>query len=129
MRVAKNDDELKALILKDIKSAMNKAERKALGDMFETTTGFYSGNPKKYVRTRLLGSTPRTEKIGGGMGFRAYLDTSTGYTTGKHPGMEEVLGWAETQSMGIVGGPLKWEETEERIVQDADDALSEYFNR
>lgn len=127
MRVARNDKELEALIMKDIQSAMHKAERKALGDMFEATTGFYSGNPKKYKRTRLLGSTPRTEVTNGGMGFRAYLDTSTGYTTGSKPGMETVLGWAETGGAGLLGH-LEWNQTEQRIVQDADAALKEYFD-
>lgn len=130
MRVARNDKELEALIQKDIRRAMSKAERKALGDMYETTYGFYTtGDPKKYERTGLLGSTPRTSTNTDGMGFEAYLDTSTGYTTGSKPGMEKVLGWAETQSAGIVGGPFKWEDTEKKIVQDADAALSEYFDK
>lgn len=127
MRVARSDSELNKLILADIKAAISQAEEKALGDMFEATNGFYTGSPKKYKRTFALGTTPRTEKAGGDAGFRAYLDTSYTYGTGSHPGMEKVLGWAEVQAAGIVGGPLRWDDAESKIIADTDAALKEYF--
>ena len=127
MRAARNDKELDALILADLKRAMENAEWRARGDLMAATWGFYSGDPTKYRRTGMLARTPKTEKAGGDAGFRAYLDTSYTYPNGSHPGMETVLGWAEKQEAGLVGGPLEWDKTETEIIKDAEAALKEYF--
>ena len=126
MRAARSYAELDALILADIRAAIAKAEEKAKADLQDATNAFYTGSPKKYVRTDLLRQTPRTESTGGDAGFRAYLDTSTGYTTGSNPGMETVLGWAETGAAGVIGH-LDWDAAERRVIDDADAALKEYF--
>lgn len=126
MRVVSSDAELRAAILADIGAAMAKAEKQALGDMFAVTEGYYSGSPKKYKRTGLLRQTPRTERAGGDAGFRAYLDTGTGYGTGSKPGMETVLGWAESGAAGLLGH-LDWDGAEKNIVAHAEAALHEYF--
>ena len=126
MRTVSSDAELRAAILADMKAAISKASGQALGDMFAVTHGYYAGSPKKYKRTGLLGQTPRIEGAGGDAGFRAYLDTGTGYGTGMCPGMETVLGWAESGAMGLLGH-LDWDGAEKNIIEHAEAALHEYF--
>ena len=127
MHVVRSDAELRAAILADMRSAMEKAEKQSLSDMQAATNAFYSGSPKRYKRTGALRSTPKTETGGGDAGFKAYLDTAHTYSTGKHPGMETVLNWAEASAYGLLGH-LEWKATEKKIIDNAKDALKEYFS-
>lgn len=106
---------------------MDKAEALALGDLYEETGRFYgSGEPKKYIRTGQLANTPKTDGVQVGsdtLEFRAYLDTSGGYSTGSKPGMEKVLDWAANHGAGVVGGPLDFDRALENIKRDVSAAI------
>lgn len=90
---------LNAALMKDLISAMKEAEYMAMCDMKEGTDVFYGGgSPKMYTRTGALGMTPKTSDfsssasgLGGQVSFKAYLDQSGNYTTGKRPSMATVL--------------------------------------
>lgn len=123
MPTATSSAQLRQMLMRNLVSAMGKAEQLALGDLYEETGRFYgSGEPKKYVRTGQLANTPKTDGIKAGadsVEFKAYLDTSGGYSTGSRPGMATVLGWAENHGAGVVGGPLDFNRAMNNIIRDA----------
>lgn len=99
MKTVRSLAELNKALMKELSAAMKEAEYMAIGDMKEGTEVFYSGgSPKRYHRTGALGMTPKTSDFslssggfGGQASFKAYLDQSGGYTTGKRPSMATVL--------------------------------------
>ena len=136
MGAAYNDDELARLIMQDIQSAVQETETKAVDDMKYGMEYFYSGGPpKSYKRTEQLKKTPRTSKIRvtkTHAEFKAYLEDSGGYTTGKHPSMAQVLDLTETgSSPGLnpaVGNTGYWDLTCQLIENDFDSAMQQYFD-
>lgn len=122
MPTATNAAQLRKMIMRSLQGAMEKAEVLALGDLYEETGRFYmTATPDKYRRTGQLANTPKTDGVSVGadsVEFKAYLDTSGGYSTGSRPGMETVLNWAADQSAGIVGGPLDFDRAMNNIIND-----------
>lgn len=141
MRVARNDKQLRDLILKDMKAAMTAVKQSALADMQEATDYFYIGRePKSYRRTYALGDTPSVSNIkvdAGGLMFCAYLDDGTHYTSGSRPSMGEVLRLADqgipfTTRNGFdarptVGNKGFWEKAEKEIEKSLYKIMGEYF--
>lgn len=142
MASAKNSKQLNALIMKDLKKAASVASQKMLADMYEETEGFYSGsNPKMYQRTGALGDTPRTTAIsssssgnGGEVSFKAYLDTSHQYTTGRGPSMKTVLDLANNGGdmknppmRAVVGNTGFWDRAEEKMEKDFNETMMKFF--
>lgn len=139
--VCRNMQELETALMSEIRKAMNVVSEKALADMQEETWGFYSDTqPKVYERTGALGDTPRTTALHvsrNGVSFRAFLDTSHRYTTGKYPTMLDVLNLANyhtvNSSVGYlretVGRPGFWERANTKIYRSFNDTLATFFRR
>ena len=72
--------QLKKLLMRNMKSAMNAANAKILSDMYEETGKFYTkGSPKRYIRTGALANTPETTNTtqsGNTVSFTARLNTA-----------------------------------------------------
>ena len=96
MPTANNMAELRAMLLKEMSSAMKEASETALADMQEATDYFYAGGtPKKYTRTGALGDTPTVTDVrrsgSDAVAFDAYLNEQSSYTSGSRPTMGQVL--------------------------------------
>lgn len=132
--VVRSIDELERALRKEMQKAMRVVSEKALADMYEETGGFYTGGePKVYERTGALGDTPRVTPptVGGdSVSFKAYLDTSGGYTTGKQPSMETVLTLANTGSYpgmrSTVGRTHFWDRAKDKINDDFLSTMSSF---
>ena len=139
---AKNMKELEQMLLKEMRKAMNVASERMLADMYDETGGFYTqGNPKMYQRTGALGDTPKTTAVsssGNVVSFKAYLDTSGGYTTGDNPSMAQVLDLANygkpwtTKSGSLARATLGkkgfWERAEKKMQRTLDRTMRQFFN-
>lgn len=115
MPTANNMAELRAMLLKEMSSAMKEASETALADMQEATDYFYAGGtPKKYTRTGALGDSPMVTDVkragGDAVAFDAYLNDQSSYMSGSRPTMGEVLLLADqgipfTTKNGANAGP------------------------
>lgn len=130
--VASNMSQLNAMLLKELKKAMNVTSEKVLADMHEETGKFYTrGNPKMYQRTGALGDTPDTTALTVGsnsVSFDAYLDQSHHYTTGTF-NMPQVLERAESTHFraGILGKPKFWEQSEKKMEKTLKRVMKKFF--
>lgn len=138
---AKNMKELEQMLLKEMRKAMNVASERMLADMYDETGGFYTqGNPKMYQRTGALGDTPKTTAVsssGNVVSFKAYLDTSGGYTTGDNPSMTQVLDLANYGKPWTTksGSPARttlgkkgfWERAEKKMQRTLDRTMRQFF--
>ena len=142
MGSARNAKQLNALIMKDLKKAAHIASEKMLADMYEETGDFYTGGePVMYRRTGALGDTPRTTSIsasstadGGSVSFKAYLDTSTSYTTGRNPSMKTVLDLANNGGdmtnppmKAVVGKSGFWDRAEKKMEESFKETMEQLF--
>lgn len=122
---------LKAMLMKEMTSAMNEAESKSLEGMQQSLAEFYGGgSPKEYERTGMMGNTPITTGVlagGSSASFTARLSGGYSYDTGSNPSGDTVLNWAEAGGAGIVGAPGFWAKSEERIEQALNSAMSSHF--
>ena len=139
---AKNMKELEQMLLKEMRKAMNVASERMLADMYDETGGFYmQGNPKMYQRTGALGDTPKTTAVsssGNVVSFKAYLDTSGGYTTGDNPSMTQVLDLANygkpwttksgSPARATLGKKGFWERAEKKMQRTLDRTMRQFFN-
>lgn len=139
---AKNIKELEQMLLKEMRKAMNVASERMLADMYDETGGFYTqGNPKMYQRTGALGDTPKTTAVsssGNVVSFKAYLDTSGGYTTGDNPSMTQVLDLANygkpwttkggSPARATLGKKGFWERAEKKMQRTLDRTMRQFFN-
>lgn len=129
---ARNMAELEAEIMKQLQSAMTKAEKQSKTKMDLELKRFYSqGDPKRYKRTGALGRTARTtspSRNGNSVSFDAYLDDSHNYTTGSWT-MAQVLSAAEVGAGGILGMPGFWERSEEEIEKSLESSLGAVFEK
>lgn len=138
---AKNMKELEQMLLKEMRKAMNVASERMLADMYDETGGFYTqGNPKMYQRTGALGDTPKTTAVsssGNVVSFKAYLDTSGGYTTGDNPSMAQVLDLANygkpwttksgSPARATLGKKGFWERAEKKMQRTLDRTMRQFF--
>lgn len=138
---AHNMQELDAMLMRELKKAMNVTSNKALGEMYGETGGFYTGGePKMYERTGALGDTPRTTSIRTGgktVSFEAYLDQKHQYTTGDEPTMDKVLNLANSgipwttksgsSARRTVGKRGFWERAEKKIGKSFEKTLGSFF--
>lgn len=138
---AKNMKELEQMLLKEMRKAMNVASERMLADMYDETGGFYKqGNPKMYQRTGALGDTPKTTAVsssGNVVSFKAYLDTSGGYTTGDNPSMTQVLDLANygkpwttksgNPARATLGKKGFWERAEKKMQRTLDRTMRQFF--
>ena len=96
MPTANNMAELRAMLLKEMSSAMQEASETVLADMQEATDYFYAGGaPKQYTRTGALGDTPTVTDVrragSDAIAFDAYLNDQSSYLSGARPTMGQVL--------------------------------------
>lgn len=137
-----NSKQIKAMLMKDLKKAAHVASEKMLADMYEETGDFYAGGePVMYQRTGALGDTPHTTPVtasstadGGSVSFKAYLDTSTGYTTGRNPSMKTVLDLANNGGdmtnppmRAVVGKSGFWDRAEEKMEESFKETMEQFF--
>lgn len=142
MGSARNAKQLNAMIMKDLKKAAQVASEKMLADMYEETGDFYAGGePVMYQRTGALGDTPKTTAVssdssadGGTVSFKAYLDTSTQYTTGRKPSMKTVLDLANNGGdmtsppmRAVVGKSGFWDRAEEKMEESFKETMEQFF--
>ena len=121
-------------IMSQITAAVQEAEYMAMGDMHEGLDVFYSVQPSVYRRTGQMASTPRTSGVTSSSHmakFRAYLEKSGGYSTGKHPSMATVLVLANYGGVSgyrpTVGVKGFWEYSESLIEQSFYRAMASRF--
>lgn len=136
---ARNMEELKRAIMKEAEKALRATSERALADMQEETSGYYTEKPpRQYERTGALGDTPRTTPItreGSTAFFDAYLDLEHRYTTGKNPTMLDVLKLTndldQKSSVGrlrlALGEPGYWEEAEKKMEESLKKELKKSF--
>ena len=139
---AKNMKELEQMLLKEMRKAMDVTSERILADMHDETSGFYTqGSPKMYQRTGALGDTPKTTAVsssGNVASFKAYLDTSGGYTTGDNPSMKQVLDLANygkpwttkngSPARATLGKKGFWERAEKKMQRTLDRTMRQFFN-
>lgn len=141
--VAKNMAQLNNMLMNHTKKAINVVSNKVLADMYDEVAKFYTkGEPVMYERTGALGNIPKvtasaetTNANGGSVSFKAYLDTSTRYTSGKKPTMEDVLNlvnYGITQSSvgalrKTVGQGAFWEKSEEKMEKNLNETMRKFF--
>lgn len=133
--------ELEQMLRHEMQKAMQVVQAKAEADMFEETGNFYtSGNPRLYQRTGNLGSSPRTSGLSGGgntVSFDAYLEPgdytsanarlqAMGFSSYFSP--LQVLTAAEYGTSHILGRPGFWQRSEQKIEQDLNDIMSQFFS-
>lgn len=140
-KVARNMNELNAMLLHEITKAMNITSEKVLAEMYGETYMFYTkGKPKVYKRTGALGDTPRTTSptvVGHLVSFDAYLDLRHQYTTGKTPSMLDVLRLANSGITHSSVGCLKptlgkngfWEASEKKIERTLNTTMRKFFRK
>ena len=140
-KVAKNMDELNAMLMKETQKSMNVASEQMLADMYGETYKFYTkGKPKSYERTGALGDTPSTTApivTANTVSFEAYLDTSHQYTTGKNPNMLDVLKLANSgitkSSVGYLRPTLGkkgfWEASEKKMEKTLNRTFRKFFKK
>lgn len=138
---ANNMSQLNAMLMKELRKAMNVASEKMLADMYGETGKFYTkGKPKLYERTGALGDTPRTTalmSVGNSVSFEAYLDLNHQYTTGSYPSMEQVLNLANsgipfTSKNGYPARPTLgkkgfWEASEKKMERTLNQTIRNFF--
>lgn len=145
MATAKNMKQLNKLLQNQLRRAMKESSHQALSDMRDETVGFYTNTaPKSYVRTGALGESPRvsaTKYVLSGneqmASFKAYLDTSHTYTTGKRPSMATVLDIANKglaaatkhKMRNVVGNIGIWDDALINIEKSYDQIMSKYFDK
>lgn len=140
-RTASNMDELNAMLISEMRKAMNLASNQMLPDMYGETYKFYTkGKPKEYERTGALGDTPKVSPLttmGNIVYFDAYLDTTHQYTTGKNPNMLDVLNLANSgitkSSVGYLRPTLGkkgfWEAAEKKIDKVFNRTMRKFFRK
>ena len=140
---ANNMSQLNAMLMKELRKAMNVASEKMLADMYGETGKFYTkGKPKSYKRTGALGDTPRTTALtsaGNSVSFEAYLDLNNQYTTGSYPSMEQVLNLANsgipfTSKNGYPARPTLgkkgfWEASEKKMERTLNQTMRKFFKK
>ena len=140
---ANNMSQLNAMLMKELRKAMNVASEKMLADMYDETGKFYTkGKPKSYERTGALGDTPRTTaltSVGNSVSFEAYLDLNHQYTTGSYPSMEQVLKLANsgipfTSKNGYPARPTLgkkgfWEASEKKMERTLNQTMRKFFKK
>lgn len=133
--IATSMAQLEQQLSNQMRKAMTVANVKAEADLFEETAKFYTGGtPVMYQRTGQLGSTPMTTPVTGGgkqYSFKAYLNESGGYSTGKKPGMLQVLILANYGGYpGLrptVGKGGFWQSAEQKIQKDLNTTFASFF--
>ena len=139
---ANNMSQLNAMLMKELRKAMNVASEKMLADMYGETGKFYTKGKPKYERTGALGDTPRTTAIKSAVNsvsFEAYLDLNHQYTTGSYPNMEQVLKLANsgipfTSKNGYPARPTLgrkgfWEASEKKMERTLNQTMSKFFKK
>lgn len=139
---ANNMSQLNAMLMKELRKAMNVASEKMLADMYGETGKFYTKGEPKYERTGALGDTPRTTAItsvGNSVSFEAYLDLNHQYTTGSYPSMEQVLHLANsgipfTSKNGYPARPTLgkkgfWEASEKKMARTLNQTMRKFFKK
>lgn len=134
--MARNLAELNKEIMKVVSAAMKEVNYLALDSMAEGVDMFYNGgSPTKYERTDKLRRTPKVSGVLTGStmaSFKAYLDQSGGYTTGKRPSMATVLQLANYGGVSgyrpTVGAKGFWEYSEHLIEDSLNEVFASYFD-
>lgn len=141
MPVARNMQQLEAMLQKELSAAMNEVATEAMVDMQKATKYFYDGgSPIWYSRTGALGNTPKVtpiRKYGNLISFKAYLDLGHTYNTGDQPNMLQVLNLANYGQPWITSGgnPARptvgsmgfWERAEEDMKKSLNNTLRRHF--
>lgn len=139
---ANNMSQLNAMLMKELRKAMNVASEKMLADMYGETGKFYTKGEPQYERTGALGDTPRTTALtsaGNSVSFEAYLDLNHQYTTGSYPNMEQVLKLANsgipfTSKNGYPARPTLgrkgfWEASEKKMERTLNQTMRKFFKK
>ena len=142
MPTANNMAELRAMLLKEMSSAMKEASEVVLADMQEATDYFYAGGtPKKYTRTGALGDSPTVSGIrragSNAVAFDAYLNEEPSYLSGSRPTMGQVLLLADqgipfttqngASARQTVGNKGFWKKAKKEMKKSLKKTLKEHF--
>ena len=134
--VATSMGQLQAMIMAKMRAAMQVSSTLAEADMHEEVGNFYgSGDPVLYQRTGAMMNTPTITGVTGGgttLTFKAYLNDSGGYSTGKQPSMNAVLNLANYGAYGGLrptAGTYRgfWEKSEVKIRNDVNRIFASFF--
>ena len=113
---AKSMAELKKILQRKLKTAVNEARENAEKTVQSAVDQFYSSSPSKYARTGTLAENIHVSDVSGdgdSLGFQAEIFPGA-YTTGSRPTAQTVAGWAMTGAAGVQGH-LDWQGTEEKL--------------
>lgn len=125
---AKSMAELKKILQRKLKTAVNEARENAEKTVQSAVDQFYSSSPSKYARTGTLAENIHVSDVSGdgdSLGFQAEIFPGA-YTTGSRPTAQTVAGWAMTGAAGVQGH-LDWQGTEEKLKRILDESVKSHF--
>lgn len=125
----RNFKDLERAIQKEVQAAMSEAESKSYLDALENASTYYSGTPKQYKRTYAYANSPRTTGVQGSGNhyeFGIYLDQSFDYDTGTWS-TPQIFDAIENGGGGTIGNHGRWEQTEEDIKKNVEEAFRKRF--
>lgn len=124
-----NLNALKKALQNEVREAMVEAEGKSYLDALHNIRDYYSGTPKQYQRTYQYANSPRTTDVQGGGNeyeFAIYLDTEFDYENGTWS-TPQIFDAIENGGGGTIGNHGRWEQTEEDIKENVENALKKRF--
>ena len=144
MPVATSWGELEQMFQKEMQSAMNELNARALQDMKEETANFYSiGSPRLYTRTGGLGNSPTVTGVSGGgnfLEFKMYLNPNQGWYGRGNPNPAftkrgyasyfspmQILNAAEYHFAHVLGRPGFWRRSELKVERDGIRIFTSHF--
>ena len=125
---AKSMTELKKILQRKLKTAVNEARENAEKAVQSTVDQFYSASPLKYARTGTLAESIHVSDVlgdGDSLSFEADILPNV-YATGSHPTAQTVAGWAMSGA-ARVQGHLDWQGTGEKLKRILDESVKSHF--
>lgn len=109
---------LERQIMKDMRSATNRAKNRIEIELFMNVNGYYNGStPQRYQRTGTLLTSPDSTPVQGSgkhLEFSVYMDEGISYSTGTFSGAQ-VIDATERGGAGTIGNHGYFQQTEEAV--------------
>ena len=118
---------LERQIMKDMRSAANRAKDRIEMELFMNVNGYYDGStPQRYQRTGTLLTSPDSTPVQGSgkhLEFSIYMNDGISYSTGTFSGAQ-VIEATERGGSGTIGNHGYFQRTEEAVQSILDSEFS-----